>query len=1006
MNRFYLYIFLSLQFLFFHEGYGQRSQPYHTKKINKYNSNFNQNIVSDLILDDNGILWIATPTSLFQYNGFEIKQIEAPNKNRAVNFFINPKRKLILLYSDGNSYELTKDKCIFYFKDTSQNDFIINYQFLNIDKKYLNEIFYSGHFKTLYFNTKITLINSEEILFITHNKNIKIVHLYNLKTKRDKIIYVTNETNISEFIAMKKAWFAVEKNGNLIEIYNPNKFKLNECPIPLVDKKTYKFINKYSDVPILTSGNRIWLLLQKGNEFYWEEVINDLPEFTSIQSGKYSEKLEKLFLATESDGLIILSKNKFTTIYNNQKTHKSNYYLQVSDNQKQIYTNGGSVYNESIHNDFFKNHSLNNNYIYLDKNTILISDIQRILTYNFKTKKSESIYFTKLNVFPNFIKINDIIYIVCTKYILKYNLKSKIIEKIINDKFGRLNIDVLKYINGNIWIGSNSGIVVYNIAQNKILKELMNNVSVRNITKINGNYFLNTYGEGIYHADTQNFELKKLPLDYEKSLQYSHCIIEDKNNGLWISTNTGLLKFTKNSFVNALRRKKFIPEPKYFDTDDGLLTDEFNGGASPAFLKFSDSLFSLPTIKGIVQFNPFSIYSFENKYQFKLNSLSYLNKPIIPKNGVYFLTNNIEEITIDLDIVFWGNIKNLNIYYRLNNTENRIDYKDIHQLKIPIEFYQEGTVELYTYNKNGDKIILNQIEIFKELPWFMQIKNLGLSLLVIYLFSYIISKIRTNRINKRNLELERLVDEKTKEINKINYQLLQQVNQLTELNNANTTYISVINHDIFAPIKYINIIGDKISQNAKRIKKEDVLSQFNHIISSTKRLELLCSNILNYINSNKTIETSKSEFNVYEMIEELKQYLMIGLEINNNELINSIPSKLVININKDALNIIFTNLLSNANRFTKNGKISITTVQNKHHIEFVVTDNGRGINEETLEKIRNKNITVQHRNNLDYQSYGIGYSLIYKMLEIMSASFEITSVINEGTTVKIILPKQ
>ena len=1005
MNRFYLYILLGLQFLFFHEGYGQRSYPYYTKKINKYNSNFNQNIVSDLILDNNNILWIATPTSLFQYNGFEIKQIESPNKNRAVNFFQNVDGQFILLYSDGNCYELKKDKIQFYFKDTTRNDFLLNYQFLSLSKNYLNDLFYGKNFEIFYYNSKVTTLDKNKFLYTSNKKNTRRINLYNLTTKEETEIFKSNEKNIAEYIAMKNAWFAIDIRGNLIEIYNPQKLTLEKSPIDLKNRKTYKFINKNSEVPILTSGKRIWILIQRGKSLIWEEVINDLPEFTSIQSGKYSEKLEKLFLATESDGLIILSKNKFTTIYNNQKIHKSNYYLQIMCPTGEIFTNGGSVDDENIHNSFFREHILNNNYIYLDKNTILISDNQYLIKYNFKIRTTKNLFYCKTNSYANFIKIKNDIYVVGNKFILKYNDKTDELKPIIYDNFGSINIDIVKLINNKIWIGSSTGITVYDLEKNKIVKKLLLDQTIRYIQKIGNQYFINSYGEGIYTVDTNTYKTILLPMDYEKSLKYAHCIIQDKNSTIWIPSNTGLLKFTEKCFLGSLTKKKYLPEPEYFNTEDGLLTDEFNGGASPPYLSIGDTFVSLPSIKGIAQFNPLKMHNFQNTYQFKINQISYLDKPIPLRNNLYYLTNNIEEITIDLDIVFWGNIKNLNIYYRLNNIENRIDYKDIHQLKIPIDFYQEGTIELFTFNQNGERIILNQIEMHRELPWYIQWKNLGLSLLVIYLISYSISKIRTNRINKRNFELERLVDEKTKEINKINYQLLQQVNQLTELNNANTTYISVINHDIFAPIKYINIIGDKISQNAKRIKKDDVLMQFNHIISTTKRLELLCSNILNYINSNKNIETTKSEFSVYEMTEELKQYLMIGLEINNNELINSIPSKMTLHANKDALNIIFTNLLSNANRFTKNGKIKITASVKKQHIEILVTDNGRGINEDTLEKIRNKNITVQHRNNLDYQSYGIGYSLIYKMLEILDATFEINSIVHKGTRVKIILPK-
>ena len=991
-------------FLFF-EGQAQRSFPYYTKKINKYNSKFNQNIVSDIILDDDQILWIATPTSLFQYNGSEIKQIESPNKNRAVNFFKTGDNKIVLLYSDGSVYELNKNKINFYFKDTSQNDFIVNYQYLSVKKKYLNHIFYNPKFKAFYYNSKITPINNDEIIHTTQKKNIKILSIYNFKEQKNTIIATKDETQNAEYIAMKEAWFLIKTDNSIQSIYNPNKYTIEKPPISLQDRKTYKLINKNGEVPILVAANKIWILLRENKRFYWEEIKNDLPEFISIQSGRYSRKLEKLFLATESDGLIILTKNKFTTIYNNQKIHKSNYYLQIINQQKEIFTNGGSVDKESVHNKFFKNHVLNNNYIQISNESILISDDQHILTYNFKTKTEKKIYHTERNSYSNFIKIGQEIFIVGNTTILKYDPNSNQITPYCAGNFGRLNIDVIKLINHKIWIGSADGICVFDPQSKKIIKKILNNITVRNITHIDGEYYICTYGDGIMKIDSNQLIAHTLPFDFSSSLKHSHCIIEDKNKLLWIATNTGLLRFTKSSFINSLKRRKYIPEPEYFDTEDGLLTDEFNGGASPAFIVFGDTFISLPTIKGIVQFNPLNIHTIENNYQFHLNKISYLNKVIDASNNIYQLTNNIEEITIDFDVIFWGNIKNMNLFYQINGIENKIEFKDIHQVKIPIEFYKNGVIEIFTYNRCGKKVILKKINVYRELPWFMQFKFILLSLLVIYLISFFISKLRTNRVNKRNEELEKLIEVKTKEINQINLQLLSQVNQLTELNNSNTTYISVINHDIFAPIKYINIIGDKISQNSKKIKKEDIISQFNHIINSTKRLELLCSNILNYINSNQTLETSKSSFCLNEMVEEMRLFLSIGLEINHNEFNNKIAPNTLLNTNRDALNIVLTNVLSNANRFTHNGQITLSVKENKTSITMIISDSGKGMSAETLQKIREKSITVSHKNNLEYQSYGIGYSLIYKMLDILNASFEIDSKPNNGTTVKITIPK-
>ena len=988
--------------------FGQNTGGYYSKIINKFNSKFNQNIVSDLILDDKQILWVITPTSIFQYNGAEVKQIESPNKNRAVCFFRNIENKIILLYSDGKSYYINKDHQLeFYFEDTTQVDFTWNYQFLIAPKKYLKDLFYDNTLKTSYFSSKTSCLNMNEIFFTNRFEGTKSsLDVYQFKSKERKQIHVSQNNEKIEYLNINGNWFKINQSGEIVEIYNLNEIIIDDFPIKASKTKKYKLINRPFESPILISENKVWVLFEHSpKHFKWELVTDQISAEMSIQTGRYSKELQKLFLATESDGFIIFSKNNFTTIINPQKIYKSNYYLQIPIDKKEIITNGGSLSKHSLHDHFFAKNIINNNYLFIDKTNILTSTPEKIIIYNTSTKKTKLIIETSENQYANFIKINNLYYIVGNNKIFTYNVLKNKISEIAEGNFGYLNMNTLKVINGNLWIGSTSGITVFNLHSNKITHRLFKDNPIRAITKILDQYYLSSYGLGIFEIDTTKYLFYPLPLDLNKSIKYSHCLIPDDQNNIWISTNFGLLKVTDSNFKNARKRNKFIPEPEYFDTEDGLLTNEFNGGSSPSFLYFGDTLISLPSIKGIVQFNPKTTNNLPNNYQIEINNISYISNKIPFENNHFTLTSNIEEITIDLDLVFWGNLKNLNLYYQIDGIINIITYNEIHQLKIPITFFKESKLTFFTYDNFGQKNPVKEINLYREYPWYLQFKYIILSSILIYLLSFFISRIRTNRINKRNFELEKLIQEKTQEIQNINIQLLSQVNQLTDLNNANTTYISVINHDIFAPIKYINIIGDKISQNSTKINKTEIVNQFNHIINSTKRLEVLCSNILNYINTSNTLETTKTEINLHNLVEELRQFLNIGLEINNNTLVNTIAPTTSIQSNKDALNIIFTNLLSNANRFTKNGTIEIQFEETESTYSIIVKDNGKGMSQETLTKIRNKAITVAHRNNFEYQSYGIGYSLVYKMLDFITATFDINSEINQGTEVTINIDK-
>ena len=233
--------------------------------------------------------------------------------------------------------------------------------------------------------------------------------------------------------------------------------------------------------------------------------------------------------------------------------------------------------------------------------------------------------------------------------------------------------------------------------------------------------------------------------------------------------------------------------------------------------------------------------------------------------------------------------------------------------------------------------------------------------------------------------------------------LQEKITELTQAKEFIELYISVINHDIYAPIKFINIIGDNI--NPKNYTKTELLENFQLIINSTKRLELLCSNLLELLNPNKdnsTIEPQK--INLYQLIESIKEYFSIGLMAKNIQFINALDPLLEIKSNDYHLSIIVTNIISNAIRFTQGGIINIESNIINSNIHLIISDTGRGIQPEIKNQLNRKNFKIQHKNDIKHRSYGFGYNLIFKLLPQLQADIQIKNNLPQGTTVILKLP--
>lgn len=233
--------------------------------------------------------------------------------------------------------------------------------------------------------------------------------------------------------------------------------------------------------------------------------------------------------------------------------------------------------------------------------------------------------------------------------------------------------------------------------------------------------------------------------------------------------------------------------------------------------------------------------------------------------------------------------------------------------------------------------------------------------------------------------------------------LQEKITELTQAKEFIELYISVINHDIYAPIKFINIIGDNI--NPKNYTKTELLENFQLIINSTKRLELLCSNLLELLNPNKdnsTIEPQK--INLYQLIESIKEYFSIGLMAKKIQFINALDPLLEIKSNDYHLSIIVTNIISNAIRFTQGGIINIESNIINSNIHLIISDTGRGIQPEIKNQLNGKNFKIQHKNDIKHRSYGFGYNLIFKLLPQLQADIQIENNLPKGTAVILKLP--
>jgi signal transduction histidine kinase/CheY-like chemotaxis protein len=243
------------------------------------------------------------------------------------------------------------------------------------------------------------------------------------------------------------------------------------------------------------------------------------------------------------------------------------------------------------------------------------------------------------------------------------------------------------------------------------------------------------------------------------------------------------------------------------------------------------------------------------------------------------------------------------------------------------------------------------------------------------------------------------------------YEALKQAYQAVEsANNAKTSFLSSMSHDIRTPMN--GIIGMTAIAAAHINEPERVSDCLQKITTASKHLLGLINEVLDMskIESGK-IDLNEEEFKLSDLIDNLLTMVKPHVEAKQHSLditINNVAHEMVIG---DSLRIqqVFMNLMSNAIKYTPNGgniKLIISekpTNQGKSGFyEFIIEDNGIGMSEKFLEKIFEPFLRAEDdKRVMQVQGTGLGMPIARNIVRMMGGDIQVESKLDVGTKVTV-----
>lgn len=502
--------------------------------------------------------------------------------------------------------------------------------------------------------------------------------------------------------------------------------------------------------------------------------------------------------------------------------------------------------------------------------------------------------------------------------------------------------------------------------------------------------WFSTYGYGFGAYLPEKDSVIFFPQDAGKYLASTHALIEDDRHDIWLPTNKGLFRVQKAQLLHFIDNpeSKDILHYDYFDRQEGLATNEFNGGAQPIFTRRNNE-FLLSTINGVLRFNPGTIPGRQLSEPLFIDYAQTRKRKYIkpPADGEWDFDKEERIVSFVFNHACWGNPYSMRVEYRV---DDQPAWKVMEGTRLVTGWEKidggSHTLHIRQYNAADGKYIEHTVPFSIGLFWYETwwCRALGLLLLLAIIifttmhFSFLKKTLKVNR--KKDAMLSETLT------------LMEEGNAMLDASNTyKSKIVHVLMHDITVPVASIEKVSGMISRNIDKVSTDTIKTVMKEINDATRNLLILSDQLIQWSNIQDTDSSSSIEpADVHAVVEEIKEELGDRFQWRNNQLINRVPEDMQMQTKLHLLHHLLFNLILNANKNMKDGVIEVEASQTQGYTVLIVKDNGAYMDGE----LRTQLISASASNDSSavysgHKLWHIGYQIIFDLVQLMKGEIEI-----------------
>lgn len=764
--------------------------------------------------------------------------------------------------------------------------------------------------------------------------------LYAFNIKDDLLVEILSNISVLSFYkgTQDVLWAGTDMKGVIKVVPSKNNFQnYTSDQIPEFSKSAVRaFIeNGQNDVWVATKGSGI--LIFRKNKIAKELVFDRI---LTTQDGISSNSVYKL--TKDIDNVIWIGTDGKGINYYDNKTNKiKNLQLPKEIQLSSVY----EIFNDANNTLWIGTSGYGMYKLVIDR----LSDPYKVVDYKQYIYSSNESSLSN-NIVYSIVKSSDNHLWIGTRGggVNKFNIKSELFEllHLSNDETYKPNEDVLSLMvskNDNLYIGTSLGLyrVEFQNNEDHLIQHFTENDGIPNNT--------------------------------------IHGVLQDQNNAIWISTNKGIAKI-------QIKKDDAIIIPYY--VDDGLQNNEFSDGAYYTNPTATSLYFG--GINGFNLFNPLEID--QNDYipdlwldAFIVDNVERNLKDFLhQKKGKKVLQLAYDNSSFGfrfIPIDFVRNYKN-EISYMLDGFHS--EWINIGSSNtIVFSNLPSGNYQLKVRCSNSDRIWSDDIFTMpiKILPpWWASTLAFVIYSILLLVILFVIFKFLLYR---RNIE---------KEIQK------QELNRkiTSEVHQAKLNFFTNIAHEFSNSLTLIYGPCDKLLNENEGNGSTKKYLQI--IKSNSLRMQSLIEELVEF----RKAETGHLKLEIENVdIVELVQYTADNfidvLENKNiNLIINFTPNKISFNTDRNGIEKILFNLISNAIKYTPtNEDIVVNLSKENNSLNISIKNTGVGIKESQMNLIFNRfEVLNRFEKNVSsgkYYGHGIGLSLCKSISNMLGGDITVNS---------------